>query len=179
MLTGPTVRLRAVEEGDLATLASWRSDPEHYDHFYEFVPISAAAQRAWFDAQRGRRDEINFAAQAHDGTLVGTVSLVNIDARSRRGELGRVLVGHADYRGRGCGAEMIGLALEYGFDHLNLNKIVCEVLAHNERAAAAYVRAGFRVEGTLRDHVYKRGGFVDVDTMALFQADWRRAAAGG
>lgn len=178
MLTGPKVRLRAIEESDLATLARWRSDPDHYDYFYEFVPLSAAAQRTWFDAQRASRDEINFAVQAHDATLIGTVSLMHIEARSRRAELGRVLIGHPDYRGRGCGTEMIRLALEYGFDHLNLNKIVCEALVRNERAVAAYGRVGFRVEGTLKDHVYKRGAFADVRLMALFQADWRHAAGG-
>jgi len=112
----------------------------------------------------------------HDGTLVGMVSLVDLDFRNRRAELGRVLIGVAERRGKGLGGEMVELAIEYAFDHLNLHKVVCEVLATNPRAADLYRRLGFVDEGVLRQHVYKGGDYRDVQLLALFRANFRRSA---
>lgn len=176
MLTGKKVALRAIEEGDLPTLARWRSDAASYPFFFEFHPISHAAQADWFAAQRARRDELNFAVAARTGELVGTVSLVAIDGRNRRAELGRVFVGDERSRRAGVGREMTYLVLEYAFEHLNLRKVTCEVLAANAPACELYRRFGFREEGAFREHVYKDGRYLDVVALALFVEEFRDPA---
>ena len=89
MLIGKRLKLCAIEESHLGTLAQWRSDPAVYDYFHEYVPISVPAQREWFDAHRREPSEIDFASVLHDGTLIGTISLVDLDLRNRNAELGR------------------------------------------------------------------------------------------
>jgi RimJ/RimL family protein N-acetyltransferase len=172
MLTGKQIVLRAIEEADLPTLARWRSDSASYPYFFEFHPISQATQADWFAAQRTRRDEMNFAVTARTGELVGTISLMRIDGRNRRAELGRVFVGEERLRRKRVGREMTFLVLEYAFEHLNLYKVACEVLATNAPACELYRRFGFREEGVLREHVFKGGRFVDVRVLALFAGDF-------
>jgi diamine N-acetyltransferase len=176
MLIGKRLKLCAIEESHLGTLAQWRSDPAVYDFFHEYAPISVPAQREWFDAHRREPSEINFASVLHDGTLLGTISLVDLDLRNRNAELGRVLIGVAEQRGKGYGHEMVTLAIEYAFDHLNLHKLVCEVLATNELACGLYRRLGFVDEGVLRQQVYKRGDYWDVQILALFRENYSREA---
>jgi len=177
MLTGKRIALRAIEESHLPILASWRSDGSTYPYFHEHVPISLAAQAEWFAAQRSNPGEVNFAVTTLDGELVGTISLVRIDGRNRRAELGRVLIGDEHRRGSGFGREMTYLALEYAFGHLNVHKVVCEVIAENAPARELYRKFGFAEEGVLRQHVFKSGRYLDVVLMALFAKDYRDAPA--
>ena len=174
MLTGKRLKLCAIEESHLAVLAKWRCDAAAYDFFYEYQPISMSAQNDWYQAQRRNSAEINFAAVLHDGTLIGTISLVDLDFRNRNAELGRVLIGVAEHRGKGYGHEMASLVIEYAFDHLNLHKVFCEVLTANEAASKLYRRLGFVDEGVLRQHVYKSGDYRDVTLLALFRKTFRR-----
>ncbi len=173
MLKGKRVVLRAIEEAHLPVIAGWRSDAAAYPYFHEFHPISLADQKAWFDGQRGDPREINFAVATLDGMLVGTISLVHIDGRNRRAELGRVLIGKEDLRRGGFGREMTYLALDYAFAHLNVHKVVCEVIAENAPARRLYEKFGFQEEGVLHKHVYKAGRYLDVVLLALFAQDFR------
>ncbi len=169
MLTGKRIMLRAIEESHLPTLARWRSDGGSYRYFHEFSPISLTAQAAWFAAQQNNPREMNFAVMTPDGAIVGTISLVRIDRRNRRAELGRVLIGEESMRGQGYGREMTFLALEYAFAHLNLHKVVCEVIAENAPARELYRKFGFEQEGVLRQHVFKAGCYHDVVLLGLLQ----------
>jgi len=173
MLKGKKVALRALEEAHLPVLAGWRSDGASYPYFHEYQPISLADQAAWFAAQRTNGHEMNFAVTTLDGGLVGTISLVNIDARNRRAELGRVFIGEERLRRGGFGREMTFLVLEYAFDHLNLHKVHCEVIADNAPARGLYRKFGFNEEGVLRQHVFKSGRYLDVVLLGLFAQDYR------
>jgi RimJ/RimL family protein N-acetyltransferase len=175
MLKGRRVMLCAIEEAHLPVIAGWRSDGASYPYFHEFRPISLADQAAWFGAQRARSGELNFAVTTLVGELVGTISLIGIDGRNRRAELGRVLVGESRQRREGFGKEMTYLALAYAFDHLNVQKVHCEVIAENSPARQLYDKFGFKEEGVLRHHVFKAGRYSDVALLALFEQDWRKS----
>jgi RimJ/RimL family protein N-acetyltransferase len=45
---------------------------------------------------------------------------------------------------RGVGEQLIKTLIEYGFDSLNLNKLVCEVYADNLQAINLYKRVKFQ-----------------------------------
>jgi diamine N-acetyltransferase len=163
MLKGKKVTLRAIEESHLPLMAGWRSDGASYPFFHEFRPISLAAH------------ELNFAVCGPDGALVGTISLMHIDHRNRRSELGRVLIGEERMRRGGLGREMTHLVLEYAFNHLNLHKVECEVVAGNLPARELYGRFGFVEDGVLRQHVFKDGRYLDVIVLSLLERDYREA----
>jgi diamine N-acetyltransferase len=174
VLVGKTVRMRAIEAGDLPLLLQWKNDPEIADYFYEYTPIPFRTQEEWYDRQRLDASELNLIADKHDGTPVGTGSLTHIDHRNRRAEAGRVLVGSKDLRDSGVGIEISALLYEYAFEHLNLNKVYSDARAPNTRIRRVNAALGGSEDGILRQHVYSQGEYVDVVVMSLLRADFFR-----
>lgn len=177
ILTGSLVRLRAIEVRDLDSIAVWRSDPKSYDSFFEFGPLPMAGQEEWYRRHCFNDREKNFIIEPLTGgepSGIGIISVVNIDWRSRNAELGRLLIGERKYRGLEYAPEAIVLACEYAFDHLNLHKIYCEVLASQTRVISMHRKLGAVDEGVRREHVFKRGRYEDVVILALFQKEYVR-----
>ena len=168
MICGDRLRLRGIDDADLPLLVHWRNEPDVYRHFFEHEPVSPAMQKRWFAHFLERTDEKYWIAETRaEPTPVGTIALIRLDWRSRKAELGRVLVYPAEHRSQGYGAEMCRLALGYAFGHLNLNRVHLDVYADNASAIALYEKLGFREEGRLRQHVFREGAYRDVLVFSL------------
>jgi ribosomal-protein-alanine N-acetyltransferase len=76
-----------------------------------------------------------------------------------RGDLG-LWVGHGQH-GLGYGTEAVRLATRYAFERLGLHKLEASVFVGNHASRRIFEKNGFRLEGTVRCAVRKRGGFVD------------------
>ncbi|MGY6129493.1 UDP-4-amino-4,6-dideoxy-N-acetyl-beta-L-altrosamine N-acetyltransferase (plasmid) [Paraburkholderia strydomiana] len=172
MLKSNRIKLRAIEEGDLPLIASWRSDPQVYEYFYEFLPISSRQQRNWFEKQLQDTSEINLVVSNLSGIAIGTVSIYHIDRRNRKAEWGRLIIGDPAARSGGIGAEIEALILQYAFEHLNLHKLYCEVLVENEKVVSLHKKFGFREEGILRDHAFKAGKYADAVILAMLDSEY-------
>lgn len=179
MLNSKRIRLRAIEESDLALIATWRSDPAVYEFFYEYLPISARQQRNWYEKQLGNSSEINLVVAKLDGAPIGTVSIYHIDRRNRKAEWGRLIIGDPEMRSGGYGAEIETLILQYSFEHLNLHKLYCEVLVENENVVAMHKKFGFKEDGILRDHAFKDGRYVDVVALSMVEAEYQESKKNG
>lgn len=73
-------------------------------------------------------------------TLVGSISLHNIDHLNRNAYIG-IFIGGEEQRGKGYGAEAIRLILNYGFKTLNLHSINLTVHADNYAGVACYKKS--------------------------------------
>ena len=177
MIHGERIRLRAIEPLDLPMLVAWRNDPAVHAHFFEHEPLSLAMQQRWYERFLQRADEKYWIAETRgdEPGPVGTVALVGIDLRNRHAELGRVLVYPPDRRGGGIGREICLTALRYAFDHLNLERVFCEVFVENREAVALYEKLGFRREGLLRRHVFNDGAYRDVAVMGVLREEFQQA----
>jgi len=175
LLVGERVRLRATTDEDFALLELWWNDPRvallnarairprppgaHHERF-----------RGW-----GANDDLSstgFSVVTRaDDAFVGQVSLFGIDARDRGATFG-IVIG-PDHWSQGLGTETARLMVRYGFLELGLHRIQLNVWAFNERAVAAYLKAGFVVEGRHREVVFHDGRWHDELTMAVLAQEWR------
>ena len=74
---------------------------------------------------------------------------------------------------RGSGSRFLALLLKTCFDELAAHRVELLVHMENERARRVYERAGFIVEGVLRDfHRDADGTFRSMRLMSLLKADW-------
>ena len=101
---------------------------------------------------------------------IGTVGLYGVDWITRKAEF-RILIGEI-YCGKGWGTIATRLALRFGFERLNLNRIWLGVTQANERALAAYRKAGFTVEGVLYEDLYRDGVYHNSVRMGILRHDY-------
>jgi RimJ/RimL family protein N-acetyltransferase len=128
--------------------------------------VSAAEHDAWFMSVVHGDHCAYFAIETvADQVHVGNAWLWDIDRRHRKAEL-RVVIGNETARGQGMGAEAIDGLCRHGFDRLGLHRIYACVLSINPAARRAFERAGFALEGTLRDDRWAVDRFVDTHLLA-------------
>lgn len=160
------VRLVPLESRHLERTRVWANDPAIMRLMDRAQPVSAGEHEAWFLALAGRDDCAYFAIEtAEPDPHVGNVWFFAIDRRHRKAEL-RVVIGEPAARGKGYGAEAIDRLCRHGFNELGLHRIYAYVLAINPAARRAFERAGFALEGTLRDDRWSDGCFVDAHLLA-------------
>ena len=103
---------------------------------------------------------------------LGTVGLYNIDWRNRHCEFGRFFLCEEDLRGKGYGKEALELILDFGFNHLNMAKIYCTTYVDNLRTLGLYESVGFRRDGLLRQHIFRRGKYIDLVLLSICSNEW-------
>ena len=162
MITGQTISLRPLERRHLVETRAWANDPELARLLDRARPISDVEHEQWFAKLHEQADCVYFAIETNaDRRHIGNVWLWDIDARHRKAEL-RIMIGETTHLGHGTGAEAISLMCAYAFERLNLHKVYAYVLATNLRARHAFEKAGFVLEGTLREDRWAGESYTDV-----------------
>jgi len=168
------VYLRALELGDLERCHKWHNDMALYqelDGSFHFV--SKDVEESWLREKcRSSSSEINLAiclktSREH----IGNIYLRHINWISRNANL-HILIGEKKNRAKGYGQSAIRQLLSYAFDHLNLKRVYLEVLADNKAATHVYQKCGFKIEGTMHNHVFKNGGWKNVIMMGICVEDF-------
>lgn len=138
-------------------------------------PASLSAAEARFERHLTDRppDLLELAVVADD-KVIGQAQLHSIDYFSRRCELG-IALGQR-YWNRGFGQDAVRTIVDYGFDVLNMNRVGLRVVADDERAVAAYRKAGFVEEGRLRQHAMVQGELHDDLVMGILREDRDRGS---
>lgn len=126
---------------------------------------------AWYGTRHEQRDRLDLAViDQTTGACVGEVVLNQWDAGNRSCNF-RILLA-AEGRDRGLGTEATRLIVGYGFERLGLHRISLGVFSFNPRARRAYEKAGFVVEGVLRDAYLSDGVWVDDIVMSILAPEW-------
>lgn len=104
--------------------------------------------------------------------VVGHVSLGKVDRNNHSARIGKVLVGAADSRGKGYGAQIIHAALTFAFEKLNLHKVTLGVFDFNVSAIKCYEAAGFRRERILQDVAKMGDEYWTQIEMEILAGEW-------
>jgi RimJ/RimL family protein N-acetyltransferase len=162
ILHGHIVVLRPFDRRHAELTRTWINDLELACLLDRAFPVADAEHDDWYRQLASRRDAVYFAieslpAQGH----VGNVWLWNIDARHRHAEV-RIVIGDTREHGRGCGTEALRLIARYARERLNLRRLYAYTLATNPRARRAFEKAGFALEGVLREDRWVGDCYADV-----------------
>jgi len=170
-LTGELVILRPVDEGDYPALAAAMADPEVTRFTGSHEEIGEEKAREWYRTRKDQTDRLDLAiVDKATGSVVGEAVLNNWDPDNRSCSF-RILIG-PNGQGRGLGTEATRLIVGYGIEEIGLHRISLGVFAFNPRAQRAYEKAGFVVEGRLRDELYWDGEWVDSIVMSVLAPEW-------
>ncbi len=171
---GEKARLRPIERTDLPTYVRWFGDSEVRRYLAVYLPFSLAQEERWFEGvleRIERRSDAILAIETEDGVHIGNVGLHAIDWKDRHAELG-IVIGEKAYWGQGYGADAIRVLLRVAFQDMNLHRVVLRVDADNARAIRCYQKAGFRNEGTLRENVFRDGGYINQFVMGILAPEF-------
>lgn len=170
-LEGTHVRLRAPREDDVPFCLAFANDPEMRGWLRFERPKPEEDERAWLKGLDDTRDRVWIMEDVATGRSLGIASLNNWHHVARHAELGLAVL-NPDDRDKGYGSETVKLLLRHAFTGMNLQRVHLTVHEDNP-ARRLYERHGFRQEGRLARHAFKRGAFRDVLVMGILREEWR------
>ncbi len=173
MIQGKKVRFRAIEEKDLEYMVEWINDPDISNLVVGWTfPISMAEQREWFIKSLNDQNNQRWIVETFDGQPIGLTGLWEIDFHNRHA-LTALKIGSKNIWGKGYGADAIMALMTYAFFQVGLNRLWGEILPFNEGSYRAYVvKCGWKVEGILRQHIFRNGKFYDLIRVAILKDEF-------
>lgn len=102
-----------------------------------------------------------------EGRVIGLLDIHTFPNRPRRRHAGVIGISVADeWQGKGVGGALMRACIDLADNWLNLMRLELEVYSDNEAAIRLYQKFGFIHEGTLRQHAFRDGQYVDSVSMA-------------
>jgi RimJ/RimL family protein N-acetyltransferase len=172
-LRGKRLYLRPPCAKDIPSFLRWMNDQEVTQYLSAFLPVMEADEAEWIERIRKNKEKevVLVIVDIETGKPIGSMGIHGISWKDRRATTGAV-IGEKSYWGKGYGTEAKMLLLNYAFNTLNLRKICSRVFGFNGRSRAYSEKCGYKIEGTLRDHHFKRGAYCDEIHLAVFREDW-------
>jgi len=165
ILHGDRIILRPLKIYDAVDRVKWRKDEE----MTQFLP---SGKRTLEEEKNKIRKKLKdsdcyyFSIETIEGKHIGGCSLLHIVKGVKKAELS-VMIGDKKYWNRGYGTDVIKLILKFGFKVLKLNKIHLKCIEYNKRGIRCYEKCGFKHEGRLRKHMFKKGKAWDEIRMSI------------
>ncbi|RAP75561.1 GNAT family N-acetyltransferase [Paenibacillus montanisoli] len=131
-------------------------------------PYPDGAAEAWIDFRKDAAKHghgYTFAiVESASRQVMGCISLT-ISAEHRRAEIGYWL--GKQYWGQGYATEAATRIVRFGFEALQLNRILGAAMTKNPASCAVLRKAGLKHEGTFKQHIRKWDHFEDLDYFGI------------
>ncbi len=173
-IRGDHVYLRPAEREDLPRFVRWFADAETGRFLMNRAPFSLAMEEQWFAEMVGRQGKTDYhfvICRLTDGEPIGTAGLHDLDLVNGNAEFG-ISIGEKGEWNKGYGTDALNAICDFGFGELRLHRVELEVYEGNARARRSYEKAGFVLEGTLRQRHFAEGRHSDVMIMGLLREEW-------
>ena len=174
LLETERLRLRRLCMRDAADIFDYSRDPQVAKYVLWDAQTSLSEARSYlrFVLRKYRLGEpaswgIELKAT---GRIVGTIGFMWIQRDNAAAEVGYSLA-RAQW-GRGIMTEALEAVIEYGFRTLKLNRIEAIHELTNPASGAVMRKCGMVHEGTMREKLFNKGKYVDVDLYAILRKDF-------
>lgn len=168
------IGLRGFQRDDLSVFKNWLSDSAvtKYLEMGAKPYTDQMLEAVYVEACENPNAIVFTICDLKTDLPIGTTGLYLINWPGRRAQY-RILVGNADYLGKGIGSAVNSMVVEYGFKRLNFHNIYLGVNADNEAAIKSYKKTGFVEEGRQRDFIYNNGRYHDCIMMSLLSHEYQ------
>jgi RimJ/RimL family protein N-acetyltransferase len=172
----PNLTLRPFSRGEVGRLIAWAESAEFLMQWagplFTYPLDEAQLERYVQGAETDPPSRQIFTAlETSSGNAVGHIELNNIDRRNRSAMVSRVLIEKAS-QGKGYGLELVRQVTAIGFRDLRLHRLELVVFDFNQAAIACYKRAGFTIEGRLREARRVGEEYWTLYLMSLLESEW-------
>ncbi len=172
-IVGRRVTLRRHVPENLAAVSRWYRDPEVARLTrYQTRPMPREEVERFFQTRLLEPDSVAYAIHVRlTDRLIGLTTFSALDA-DNGSVLFHITLGERDVWGQGYGTEATSLMLAHAFERLGLHRVGLSVFSFNDRAIRSYEKAGFRIEGRLRDAIVRDGRYWDEIQMGALRPEW-------
>ena len=165
-IEGRTIRLRAVEPGDVDLMYEWENDCDIWPVSGTTEPFSRHQLERFVERHQ------DIVGVLCDGQLrliietllsskpVGAIDLFEYDPIHRRAGIGILIYEQSDL-GRGYASDAVETLCRYAHDTLRAHQLWCNVGADNEASLRLFRSAGFTQIGVKRDWLWRPDGYHD------------------
>jgi [ribosomal protein S5]-alanine N-acetyltransferase len=165
--------LRKVNTDDAADMLVYLSDEKVVQHM-GLVPFETTEEALdeinWYNSIYEEGTGIRWGITLKDeGKVIGSCGFLNRAPKHHRAEVGFEL--SKDYWGRGIAGEALDAVIQYGFLHLDLERIEALIEPENFPSQKLVERKGFTNEGLLRHYEYTRGKFDDLRIYSILKIE--------
>jgi RimJ/RimL family protein N-acetyltransferase len=172
-IVGRRIVLRRHRAENLAVVSRWYRDPEVARLTrYQTRPMPREEVERFFQTRLLGPDSVAYAIHVRlTDRLIGLTTFSSLDP-DNGSVLFHITLGERDVWGQGYGTEAASLMLAHAFERLGLHRVGLSVFSFNERAIRSYEKAGFRIEGRLRDAIARDGRYWDEIQMGALRPEW-------
>ena len=157
------LKIRRAEPDDYLGVYEMFTAPEVYEGTMQ---LPHPSREYWRKRIGQAQDEVYTLVALVDERIVGMLSVDTFPNRPRRRHVGRIGISvHSEFQGKGVGTALMAAAVDVADNWLNLTRLELEVYADNAAAIHLYERFGFIYEGTLRQHAFRDGKYIDSNVM--------------
>ena len=168
-LEGKKIYLRPTQENDYELVYFGKNNSKVRETLFLFAPMTYEQVKQEIDQWSDNKETILFTiCKQENNEPVGQTALVRIDLVSRAAVF-YIAIYDPEFWSKGFGKEATKLMIEYAFDILNINRIQLHVSCENKNAIEIYKKAGYVIEGTLRQAMYYNNRFVDFYVMGILR----------
>jgi [ribosomal protein S5]-alanine N-acetyltransferase len=176
-LQTPRLILRPARMGDAKDLFEYCRDPEVARHVlwdaHPSIHHTRVYVRSLLRQYRAGLPATYVIELKAERKVIGTIGLMWIQQDNRSAEIGYSL--SRAYWNRGLMSEALSEMLRFCFQTLNLNRVEAQYETDNPASGAVMRHAGMRREGLLRQRIYNKGRFMDVELYAILRNDFMGA----
>ncbi len=170
-LIGDKIYLLPLEEEDLHQRVIWLNDPETQKYLSYDTPVSYSKTKMWFSKVINDPSRREFSIYEKDtDRKIGFCGLIHIENKFKKAEL-HIVIGVREKHNKGIGTDVIKILTMYGLKELGLHRIYSYALTENIASHNAFLKAGWKEEGILREDAFSHGAFKDRYIMGILKND--------
>lgn len=173
-LNTPRLRLRKLTMRDAQDIFEYSRDPLVAKHVLWEAHHNIGESRGYLRYML-RKYRMNEPASwgielKSTGQIIGTIGYMWIQTDNAAAEVGYSL--SRKYWGQGIMTEALEAVIAYAFDCLRLNRVEAIHEPENPASGAVMKKCGMVYEGRLRQKLFNKGKYVDVDMYAILRSDY-------
>ena len=180
-LNTPRLRLRRLTMRDAEDIFRYSRDAEVARHVLWDPHRTLGDSRAYlrYMLRRYRNHEpASWGIEWREtGQIIGTIGFMWIQSDNNAAEVGYSLA--RSFWNHGVMTEALRAVIAHGFGSMNLNRIEAQHETTNPASGAVMRKCGMVREGTLRQRLYNKGRYVDVELYAILRRDYGNRAQRG
>ncbi|MBB3700854.1 GNAT family N-acetyltransferase [Flammeovirga yaeyamensis] len=169
------IELRPIQKENVNSFYQWLNDEEVIKYSLSlFQKLNSKEEiQKWFNTIIDDRVNLNKGIYIKGTNIfIGYAGISNISTTNKSGEY-YIFIGDKDCWGKGYGTATTTEIIKIGFTEMELNQIMLTVSEPNTGGLKAYQKAGFKLEGRLRQAAFRDHEFHDKIVMSILKEEYQ------